>query len=152
MAPLPNHSQWSVFCLCSPALSPSPSWSTLWDTVVGWLLTLHYFCCFFLQETEHVIPSQPECRGRTGTSAHESPQNHSFRCQETVRVQQRWASCCQKLYCTWCCFPRNADALLATPTQEARLSDFDWHSLQVTEAACEAVRDYHWVWVEEKCK
>ncbi|XP_048074901.1 protein FAM13C isoform X12 [Ursus arctos] len=41
------------------------------------------------QETEHVIPSQPECRGRTGTSAHESPQNHSFRCQETVRVQQR---------------------------------------------------------------
>ncbi|XP_032698531.1 protein FAM13C isoform X7 [Lontra canadensis] len=41
------------------------------------------------QETEHVVPSQPECRGRTGTPAHESPQNHSFRCQETVRVQQR---------------------------------------------------------------
>ncbi|XP_044772409.1 protein FAM13C isoform X3 [Neomonachus schauinslandi] len=41
------------------------------------------------QETEHVAPSQPECRGRTGTPAQESPQNHSFRCQETVRVQQR---------------------------------------------------------------
>ncbi|XP_004396167.1 PREDICTED: protein FAM13C isoform X4 [Odobenus rosmarus divergens] len=41
------------------------------------------------QETEHVAPSQPECWGRTGTPAHESPQNHSFRCQETVRVQQR---------------------------------------------------------------
>ncbi|CAK7303958.1 Protein FAM13C [Vulpes lagopus] len=41
------------------------------------------------QETEHVVPSQPECRGRTGTPAHESPQNHSFRCQETVRVPQR---------------------------------------------------------------
>ncbi|XP_022355266.1 protein FAM13C isoform X4 [Enhydra lutris kenyoni] len=41
------------------------------------------------QETEHVVPSQPECQGRTGTPAHESPQNHSFRCQETVRVQQR---------------------------------------------------------------
>uniref|UniRef100_A0A8C0LMR2 Family with sequence similarity 13 member C n=1 Tax=Canis lupus dingo TaxID=286419 RepID=A0A8C0LMR2_CANLU len=43
------------------------------------------------QETEHVVPSQPECRGRTGTPAHESPQNHSFRCQETVLVPQRWA-------------------------------------------------------------
>ncbi|XP_032279801.1 protein FAM13C isoform X2 [Phoca vitulina] len=41
------------------------------------------------QETEHVAPSQPECRGRTGTPAQESPQNHSFRCQETARVQQR---------------------------------------------------------------
>ncbi|XP_047682157.1 protein FAM13C isoform X4 [Prionailurus viverrinus] len=41
------------------------------------------------QETEHVVPSQPECRGRTGTQVHESPQNHPFRCQETVRVQQR---------------------------------------------------------------
>ncbi|XP_078290392.1 protein FAM13C isoform X4 [Panthera onca] len=41
------------------------------------------------QETEHVVPSQPECRGRTGTQDHESPQNHPFRCQETVRVQQR---------------------------------------------------------------
>ncbi|XP_047558667.1 protein FAM13C isoform X3 [Lutra lutra] len=41
------------------------------------------------QETEHVVPSQPECQGRTGTPAHESPQNYSFRCQETVRVQQR---------------------------------------------------------------
>ncbi|XP_048964900.1 protein FAM13C isoform X6 [Canis lupus dingo] len=41
------------------------------------------------QETEHVVPSQPECRGRTGTPAHESPQNHSFRCQETVLVPQR---------------------------------------------------------------
>ncbi|XP_025773763.1 protein FAM13C isoform X4 [Puma concolor] len=41
------------------------------------------------QETEHVVPSQPECWGRTGTQVHESPQNHPFRCQETVRVQQR---------------------------------------------------------------
>ncbi|XP_046927729.1 protein FAM13C isoform X5 [Lynx rufus] len=41
------------------------------------------------QETEHVVPSQPECRGRTGMQVHESPQNHPFRCQETVRVQQR---------------------------------------------------------------
>ncbi|XP_039076161.1 protein FAM13C isoform X1 [Hyaena hyaena] len=41
------------------------------------------------QETEQVVPSQPECRGRIGTQAHESPQNHPFRHEETVRVQQR---------------------------------------------------------------
>ncbi|XP_059946229.1 protein FAM13C isoform X1 [Mesoplodon densirostris] len=41
------------------------------------------------QETEHVVPSQSECRGRTGTPAQESPQNHTFRCQETVRAQRR---------------------------------------------------------------
>uniref|UniRef100_A0A8D1HVJ5 Family with sequence similarity 13 member C n=1 Tax=Sus scrofa TaxID=9823 RepID=A0A8D1HVJ5_PIG len=39
------------------------------------------------QETEHVVPSQPESRGRTGTPVQESPQNHTFRCQEPVRVQ-----------------------------------------------------------------
>ncbi|XP_059890943.1 protein FAM13C isoform X2 [Delphinus delphis] len=41
------------------------------------------------QETEHVVPSQSECQGRTGTPAQESPQNHTFRCQETVRTQRR---------------------------------------------------------------
>ncbi|XP_058911031.1 protein FAM13C isoform X5 [Kogia breviceps] len=41
------------------------------------------------QETEHVVHSQAECRGRTGTPAQESPQNHTFRCQETVRAQRR---------------------------------------------------------------
>uniref|UniRef100_A0A8C9E376 Family with sequence similarity 13 member C n=1 Tax=Phocoena sinus TaxID=42100 RepID=A0A8C9E376_PHOSS len=41
------------------------------------------------QETEHAVPSQSECRGRTGTPAQESPQNHTFRCQETVRAQRR---------------------------------------------------------------
>ncbi|XP_070118939.1 protein FAM13C isoform X15 [Equus przewalskii] len=41
------------------------------------------------QETEHAVPSQSECRGRAGTPAHESPQNHTFRCQETVRLQPR---------------------------------------------------------------
>ncbi|XP_036750957.2 protein FAM13C isoform X5 [Manis pentadactyla] len=41
------------------------------------------------QETEHVVPSQSECRGRTGAPAQESPQNHTFRCQEPVRVQPR---------------------------------------------------------------
>nr|KAF6424861.1 family with sequence similarity 13 member C [Molossus molossus] len=41
------------------------------------------------QETEHVAPSQPECRGRAGTPARESPQNHTFRGQETVRLQPR---------------------------------------------------------------
>uniref|UniRef100_A0A3Q2KUI2 Family with sequence similarity 13 member C n=1 Tax=Equus caballus TaxID=9796 RepID=A0A3Q2KUI2_HORSE len=41
------------------------------------------------QETEHAVPSQSECRGRSGTPAHESPQNHTFRCQETVRLQPR---------------------------------------------------------------
>ncbi|XP_036684014.1 protein FAM13C isoform X1 [Balaenoptera musculus] len=41
------------------------------------------------QETEHVVPSQSECRGRTGTPAQDSPQNHTFRCQETVRAQRR---------------------------------------------------------------
>ncbi|XP_047616388.1 protein FAM13C isoform X4 [Phacochoerus africanus] len=37
------------------------------------------------QETEHVVPSQPESRGRTGTPVQESPQNHTFRCQEPVQ-------------------------------------------------------------------
>ncbi|XP_023971408.1 protein FAM13C isoform X1 [Physeter macrocephalus] len=41
------------------------------------------------QETEHVVHSQAECRGRTGAPAQESPQTHTFRCQETVRAQQR---------------------------------------------------------------
>ncbi|KAF6317169.1 family with sequence similarity 13 member C [Rhinolophus ferrumequinum] len=41
------------------------------------------------QETEHVASSQLECRGRAGTPAHESPQNHTFRGQETVRLQPR---------------------------------------------------------------
>ncbi|XP_057591849.1 protein FAM13C isoform X2 [Hippopotamus amphibius kiboko] len=41
------------------------------------------------QDTERVVPSQLECRGRTGTPAQESPQNHTFRCQETVHVQPR---------------------------------------------------------------
>ncbi|XP_015983110.2 protein FAM13C isoform X3 [Rousettus aegyptiacus] len=41
------------------------------------------------QEAEHVASSQLECRGRTGTPAHESPQNHTFRGQETVRLQPR---------------------------------------------------------------
>nr|XP_008523416.1 PREDICTED: protein FAM13C isoform X3 [Equus przewalskii] len=41
------------------------------------------------QETEHAVPSQSECRGRAGTPAHESPQSHTFRCQETVRLQPR---------------------------------------------------------------
>ncbi|XP_003473605.1 protein FAM13C isoform X1 [Cavia porcellus] len=41
------------------------------------------------QETEHVVPSQSECLGRAGTPVYESPQNNSFRCQETVRLQPR---------------------------------------------------------------
>ncbi|XP_032347334.1 protein FAM13C isoform X1 [Camelus ferus] len=41
------------------------------------------------QETEHVVPSQSECQGRTGMPAQQSPQDHTFRCQETVRVQPR---------------------------------------------------------------
>nr|XP_019587389.1 PREDICTED: protein FAM13C isoform X3 [Rhinolophus sinicus] len=41
------------------------------------------------QETEHVASSQLECRGRAGAPAHESPQNHTFRGQETVRLQPR---------------------------------------------------------------
>ncbi|XP_014640451.1 PREDICTED: protein FAM13C isoform X3 [Ceratotherium simum simum] len=41
------------------------------------------------QETEQVVPSQSEYRGRAGTPAQESPQNHTFRCQETVRLQPR---------------------------------------------------------------
>ncbi|XP_035882821.1 protein FAM13C isoform X3 [Phyllostomus discolor] len=41
------------------------------------------------QETEHVAPSQSECRGRAGTPAHESPQNHPFRGQEPVWLQPR---------------------------------------------------------------
>ncbi|XP_007517451.2 protein FAM13C isoform X2 [Erinaceus europaeus] len=40
------------------------------------------------QGTEHVLPSQSEHR-RAGTLAHESPPNHAFRCQETVRLQPR---------------------------------------------------------------
>ncbi|XP_006147124.1 protein FAM13C isoform X2 [Tupaia chinensis] len=39
------------------------------------------------QETEHVVPSQSECQGVM--PAHESPQNNTFRCQETVRLQPR---------------------------------------------------------------
>ncbi|KAM5322966.1 protein FAM13C isoform 2-T2 [Glossophaga mutica] len=41
------------------------------------------------QETEHVAPSQSECRGRAGTPAHESPQSHPFRGQEPVWLQPR---------------------------------------------------------------
>ncbi|XP_004680933.2 PREDICTED: protein FAM13C isoform X2 [Condylura cristata] len=41
------------------------------------------------QETEHVLPGQSECRGRAGTPAQQSPQNHTFKCQETVRLQPR---------------------------------------------------------------
>ncbi|XP_036192690.1 protein FAM13C isoform X1 [Myotis myotis] len=41
------------------------------------------------QETEHAAPSPSECRGRAGTPAHESPQNHTFRGQETVWLQPR---------------------------------------------------------------
>ncbi|XP_016076318.1 PREDICTED: protein FAM13C [Miniopterus natalensis] len=41
------------------------------------------------QETEHVAPSQSECRGRAGAPAHESPQNHTFRGQEAVWLQPR---------------------------------------------------------------
>ncbi|XP_053439847.1 protein FAM13C isoform X2 [Nycticebus coucang] len=41
------------------------------------------------QETEHVVPSQSECRERAGAPAHESPQNKTFRCQETERLQPR---------------------------------------------------------------
>uniref|UniRef100_A0A2K5LVT1 Family with sequence similarity 13 member C n=1 Tax=Cercocebus atys TaxID=9531 RepID=A0A2K5LVT1_CERAT len=50
---------------------------------------LIYFCCFFLQETEHVVSSQSEGQVRAGTPAHESPQNNAFRCQETVQLQPR---------------------------------------------------------------
>ncbi|XP_003783689.1 protein FAM13C isoform X1 [Otolemur garnettii] len=41
------------------------------------------------QETEHVVPSQSECQERAGTPAQESPQNKTFRCQETERLQPR---------------------------------------------------------------
>ncbi|XP_023595149.1 protein FAM13C isoform X6 [Trichechus manatus latirostris] len=41
------------------------------------------------QETEPVAPGQLECQGRAGTPAHENPQNNTFRCQETVRLQPR---------------------------------------------------------------
>ncbi|XP_069316693.1 protein FAM13C isoform X1 [Eulemur rufifrons] len=41
------------------------------------------------QETEHVVPSQSEYQGKAGAPAHESPQNNTFRCQETVRLQPR---------------------------------------------------------------
>ncbi|XP_070288898.1 protein FAM13C isoform X3 [Myotis yumanensis] len=41
------------------------------------------------QETEHAAPSPSECRRRAGTPAHESPQNHTFRGQETVWLQPR---------------------------------------------------------------
>ncbi|XP_042552360.1 protein FAM13C isoform X2 [Dipodomys spectabilis] len=41
------------------------------------------------QEADHVVPSQTECQGRVGTPAHESPQNNTFRCQETVGLQPR---------------------------------------------------------------
>ncbi|KAM6184169.1 protein FAM13C isoform 2-T2 [Erethizon dorsatum] len=41
------------------------------------------------QETEHVAPSQSECLGRAGAPVYESPQNNSFRCPETVRLQPR---------------------------------------------------------------
>nr|XP_023439804.2 protein FAM13C isoform X3 [Dasypus novemcinctus] len=45
------------------------------------------------QETEHVVPGQSECQGRAGTPAHESPQNNTFRCQETVCLQPRIDQC-----------------------------------------------------------
>ncbi|XP_073935004.1 protein FAM13C isoform X2 [Castor canadensis] len=41
------------------------------------------------QETDHVVPSQSEYQGRVGTPTCESPQNNTFRCQETVRLQPR---------------------------------------------------------------
>ncbi|XP_055281651.1 protein FAM13C isoform X1 [Moschus berezovskii] len=41
------------------------------------------------QETEHVVSSQSECRGRPGTPAQESAHNPTSKCQETVRVQPR---------------------------------------------------------------
>ncbi|KAM9197738.1 protein FAM13C isoform 4-T4 [Dugong dugon] len=41
------------------------------------------------QETEPVAPGQLEYQGRAGTPAHEHPQNNTFRCQETVRLQPR---------------------------------------------------------------
>ncbi|XP_025140877.3 protein FAM13C isoform X7 [Bubalus bubalis] len=41
------------------------------------------------QETEHVVSSQSECRGKLGTPAQESAHNPTSRCQETVRVQPR---------------------------------------------------------------
>ncbi|XP_036294312.1 protein FAM13C isoform X2 [Pipistrellus kuhlii] len=41
------------------------------------------------QDTEHAAPSPSECRGRAGTPAHESPQNHTFRGQEAVWLQPR---------------------------------------------------------------
>uniref|UniRef100_A0A8C5UL39 Family with sequence similarity 13 member C n=1 Tax=Microcebus murinus TaxID=30608 RepID=A0A8C5UL39_MICMU len=41
------------------------------------------------QETEHVVPSQSEYQGKAGAPAQESPQNNTFRCQETVRLQPR---------------------------------------------------------------
>ncbi|XP_005226342.2 protein FAM13C isoform X5 [Bos taurus] len=41
------------------------------------------------QETEHVVSSQSECRGKPGTPAQESAHNPTSRCQETVRVQPR---------------------------------------------------------------
>ncbi|XP_058399388.1 protein FAM13C isoform X2 [Diceros bicornis minor] len=57
------------------------------------------------QETEQVVPSQSEYQGRAGTPAQESPQNHTFRCQETVRLQpridQRTAVCPKDAFETW---------------------------------------------------
>ncbi|XP_012513033.1 PREDICTED: protein FAM13C isoform X2 [Propithecus coquereli] len=41
------------------------------------------------QETEHVMPSQSDYQGKAGAPAHESPQNNTFRCQETVQLQPR---------------------------------------------------------------
>nr|KAF6303753.1 family with sequence similarity 13 member C [Myotis myotis] len=64
------------------------------------------------QETEHAAPSPSECRGRAGTPAHESPQNHTFRGQETVWLQPRWALWCLGFPCAWdsflyACHPRS---------------------------------------------
>ncbi|XP_075390366.1 protein FAM13C [Tenrec ecaudatus] len=41
------------------------------------------------QEAEQVVPGHAECQGRAGTPPHENPQNNSFRCQDTVRLQPR---------------------------------------------------------------
>ncbi|XP_054994422.1 protein FAM13C isoform X2 [Sorex araneus] len=41
------------------------------------------------QETEHALPSQPECRGRAGMPAQQNPQSHTFGGQEAARLQPR---------------------------------------------------------------
>lgn len=64
-----------------------------------------WFAIFFLQETEHVVPSQSEFQDRAGVPAHASPQNNAFRCQETVRPQPRWAFTVRNCAVLWCALP-----------------------------------------------